>query len=48
MILPVDFYHRPTLHVARDLIGKVVVYRSEAGTTAGAIRRTCLPMWPRG
>jgi DNA-3-methyladenine glycosylase len=37
VILPVDFYNRPTLDVARDLIGKVVVYRSESGTTAGAI-----------
>lgn len=37
MILPVDFYRRPTLDVARDLIGKVVVCRSKAGTTAGAI-----------
>jgi DNA-3-methyladenine glycosylase len=36
-MLPVDFYRRPTLEVARDLIGKVVVYRSQAGTTAGAI-----------
>ena len=37
MILPVDFYNRPTLDVARDLIGKVVVYRSTSGITAGAI-----------
>lgn len=37
MILPVDFYARPTLDVARDLIGKVVVYKSKAGLTAGAI-----------
>ena len=37
MILPADFYRRPTLEVARDLIGKVVVYKSPAGTTAGAI-----------
>jgi DNA-3-methyladenine glycosylase len=37
MILPVDFYRRATLDVARDLIGKVVVYKSAAGTTAGAI-----------
>ena len=37
MILPADFYRRPTLEVARDLIGKVVVYKSPAGITAGAI-----------
>ena len=37
MILPIDFYNRPTLDVARDLIGKVVVYRSKSGVTAGAI-----------
>ena len=37
MILPVDFYRRPTLDVARDLIGKVLVYKSKQGTTAGAI-----------
>lgn len=37
MILPVDFYRRPTLDVARDLIGKVVVYQAKAGLTSGAI-----------
>ncbi|MEO7158336.1 MAG: DNA-3-methyladenine glycosylase [Vicinamibacterales bacterium] len=37
MILPVDFYRRPTLDVARDLIGKVLVYKSRQGLTAGAI-----------
>ncbi len=37
MILPVDFYRRPTLEVARDLLGKVLVYKSTQGTTAGAI-----------
>ena len=37
MILPVDFYRRPTLEVARDLIGKVVVYKSKDGVTSGAI-----------
>lgn len=37
MILPVDFYRRPTLDVARDLIGKVVVHKTSSGTTAGAI-----------
>ena len=37
MILPVDFYRRPTLDVARDLIGKVLVCQSTPGTTSGAI-----------
>lgn len=37
MILPAGFYRRPTLEVARDLIGKVVVHKSPAGITAGAI-----------
>ena len=37
VILPVDFYRRPTLDVARDLIGKVLVYKAKSGTTAGAI-----------
>lgn len=37
MILPADFYARPTLEVARDLIGKVLVCRSCQGTTAGRI-----------
>jgi len=37
VILPVDFYRRPTLDVARELIGKVLVYRSTPGVTAGAI-----------
>ena len=37
MILPVDFYSRPTLEVARDLIGKVVIYKSTDGIAAGAI-----------
>ena len=31
------FLRRPTLDVARDLIGKVLVHRTKAGTTAGAI-----------
>lgn len=37
MILPVDFYRRPTLDVARDLIGKVLVHKAGDGLSAGAI-----------
>ena len=37
MILPVDFYRRPTLDVARELIGKVLVYQATEGVAAGAI-----------
>lgn len=35
--LPRDFYARPTLAVARDLLGKVLATRSRGGTTAGRI-----------
>lgn len=37
MILPVSFYNRPTLDVAGDLLGKVLVHSSPAGETTGMI-----------
>ena len=37
MTLPREFYDRPTLEVARDLVGKVLVCRGRTGLTAGAI-----------
>jgi DNA-3-methyladenine glycosylase len=37
MTLRRAFYERPTLTVARELVGKVLVCRSADGTTAGAI-----------
>jgi len=37
MILPVSFYSRPTLKVLEDLIGKVLVRKSEEGLFSGVI-----------
>jgi DNA-3-methyladenine glycosylase len=36
-VLDAAFFARPTLRVARALLGKVLVHRSAAGTTAGRI-----------
>ena len=37
MILPAEFYARPTLDVAREIVGKVLVHEVRGRRTAGVV-----------